>query len=88
VRQISELQLKKFSRKGCPLYAIQVLNSAECKDIKVEDHPLLWEFRDVFLEEMLRLPPKRDLDFSIDLVHGAMPASRVSNSEYTKVWWN
>jgi hypothetical protein len=38
---------------------------------------LLWEFRDVFPEEVPRLPPKRDLDFSIDLIPGAVPTSRV-----------
>jgi hypothetical protein len=77
VRQISTLQLKKFSRKGCPLYAIQVLNSTEGKELKVEDHPVLWEFKDVFPEEVPGLPPKRDLDFSIDLVPGAVPTSKV-----------
>jgi hypothetical protein len=77
VRKISVLQLKKFSRKGCPLYAIQVLNSIEGKELKVEDHPVLWEFKDVFLEEVPGLPPKRDLDFSIDLVPGAVPTSKV-----------
>jgi hypothetical protein len=29
VRQISSLQVKKYCRKGCPLYAIQVLNFVE-----------------------------------------------------------
>jgi hypothetical protein len=48
IRQISMLQLKKFSRKGCPLYAIQVLKSTEGKEVKVQYHPVLWDFRDVF----------------------------------------
>jgi hypothetical protein len=77
VRKILALQLKKFSRKGCPLYAIQVSNSAERKELKVEDHPMLWEYKDVFLEEVHGLPPKRDLDFSIDLLHGVVPTSKV-----------
>jgi hypothetical protein len=34
VRQISMLQLKKFSRKGCPLYDIQVLNSDRRKGVE------------------------------------------------------
>jgi len=42
VRQISTLQLKKFNRKGCPLYYIQVLNATENKNVKAEDHPMLW----------------------------------------------
>jgi hypothetical protein len=29
IRKISVLQLKKFSRKGCSLYAIQMLNSTK-----------------------------------------------------------
>jgi hypothetical protein len=43
---------------GCPLYDIQVLNLAEGKELKAEDHPVLWEFRDVFPEEVLGLPQK------------------------------
>jgi hypothetical protein len=38
---------------------------------------VLWEFRDVFSEEVPGLPPKRDLDFSIDLVLGEVPTSKV-----------
>jgi hypothetical protein len=45
--------------------------------LKVEDHPFLWEFRDVFPEEVPRLPLKRDLEFSIELMPGAVPTSRV-----------
>jgi len=55
------------------LYEIQVLNSVEGKELKTKDHPVLWEFRDVFLEEVPGLPPKRDLDFSIDFVLGVVP---------------
>jgi len=38
---------------------------------------VLWEFEDVFLEEVPRFPPKRDMYFSIDLVPEAMPISKV-----------
>ena len=33
-------------------------------------------WRDVFLDEILRLPLKRDIDFTIDLVSGATPVSK------------
>jgi len=59
------------------LYAIQVLNSIESKEMKVEDHPMLWEFKEVFLEEVPGLPLKRDIYFSIDLVPGAVPTLKV-----------
>jgi hypothetical protein len=77
IRKISTLQFKKFSRKGCPLYAIQVLSSTERKKLKAEDHLVLWDFKDVFPEEVLGLPSKRDLYFSIDLVPRAVPTSKV-----------
>jgi hypothetical protein len=40
-----------------------------------EDHPVLKDFRDVF-EETTRFPPKRNIDFSIDLVPGTAPVSK------------
>jgi hypothetical protein len=48
VRQISSLQVKKYCRKGCPLYAIQVLESVENNKPSLEDHPILREYQDVF----------------------------------------
>jgi hypothetical protein len=68
--------MRKYCRKGCPLYAIQVLESVEDDKPSLEDHPTLREYRDVFLEEVLGLPPRRDIDFSIELTPGAMPVSR------------
>ena len=37
---------------------------------------MLQEFKDVFSDEILRLPPKRDIDFTIELVPGATPVSK------------
>jgi hypothetical protein len=41
----------------------------------LEDHAVLKEFEDVF-KEVPGLPPKRDIDFSINLMHGAAPVSK------------
>ena len=43
---------------------------------KLEDYHVLQEFRDVFLDEIPGLPPKRDNDFTIDLVPRAAPVSK------------
>ena len=43
---------------------------------KLEDMPLLKEIEDIFLEEVPGLPPKRDIEFTIDLIPGAVPASK------------
>jgi hypothetical protein len=41
----------------------------------LKDFPVLQEFEDVF-GEIPGLPPKRDIDFSIDLMPGAAPVSK------------
>jgi hypothetical protein len=50
VRQISTLQMRKYYQKGCPLYEIQVLKTIEGAKPSPDDHPVLREYRDVFLE--------------------------------------
>jgi hypothetical protein len=59
------------------LYSIQVLNSTKIKELKYEDHPILWEFIYLFIEEVPGLTLKIDLDFSIDHVPGAVSMSKV-----------
>jgi hypothetical protein len=60
----------------CPLYAIQVLNSVENNKTSLEDHPILREYKYVFPKQVLGLPPRSYIDFSIELVLGAVPMSR------------
>ena len=76
IRQISAMQLKKFCRKGCRLYATHVLEAMENETPRLEGFHVLWEFRDVFLDQIPRLSPKRDIYFTIDLVPGAAPVSK------------
>jgi hypothetical protein len=76
VRQISTLQVKTYCRKGCPLYAIKVLDSVEEDKPSLEDHPILREYRDVFLEEVLGLPPRKDIEFSIEVAPRTVLVSR------------
>jgi hypothetical protein len=76
VRRISTLQMREYCKKGCLLYAIQVLDSVEDDKSSLEDHPILGEYRDVFPEEVLGLPLRRDIDFLIELASGAVPVSR------------
>ena len=76
VRRMSSLQIKKYCRKGCPLYAIHVLESIEDDEMNLEEHPILREYKDVFPEEVLGLRPRRDIDFLIELTPGVVPTSR------------
>jgi hypothetical protein len=68
--------MRKYCKKGCPLYAIQVLKSVEDDKPSLEDHPTLREYRDVFPEEVPGLPLRRDIYFSIELAPRAVPVSR------------
>ena len=42
----------------------------------MQDYPILQNFADIF-QEPLGIPPKRDIGFSIDLVSGTIPSSKV-----------
>lgn len=77
VRPITASQLAKCIRKGCHIYAIQVgYANLKHKTTTLDNIPMIQEFADVFLEEIPRLPPKRDIDFTIELVPGVAPISR------------
>jgi hypothetical protein len=53
-----------------------VLNSVENNKTRLEDHPILREYKYVFPKEVPYLPPRRDIDFSIELARGVVPVSR------------
>jgi hypothetical protein len=72
VREISAMQLNKCYRKGCQLFASCVGEASSDAVSKLEDHELLKEFKDIF-QEVPGLTPKRDIDFSINLMPGAAP---------------
>ena len=70
IRQISALQLKRVVRKECKSYVVTITDEEsliKIDKLKVEDIPVLREYVDVFPEEILGLPLKRELDFTIEL---------------------
>jgi hypothetical protein len=67
VRDISALQLKIIFRKGCQIYATHMEEQTKDKEPNLEDYPILKEYEYVFGEFRI-LPPKRDIDFFIDLM--------------------
>nr|GEV57021.1 putative reverse transcriptase domain-containing protein [Tanacetum cinerariifolium] len=46
------------------------------KKSKLEDIPIVRKFPDVFPEDLSGLPPSRDVEFRIDLIHGSMPVAK------------
>ena len=70
------MQLKKFCRKGCQLYADHILNATKNETPRLEEFHVLQEFKDFFPDEIPRIPPKRDIEFTIELVPGAAAVSK------------
>eukprot|EP00253_Pinus_taeda_P005458 PITA_05458 len=77
IRPITATQLAKCIRKKCKIYAIQVGYANQKDKMSALDNiPVVQEFTDVFPEEVPGLPPKRDIDFTIELIPGVAPVSR------------
>ena len=58
------------------MYAAHIVEAAKNETPRLEDFQVLQVFRDVFSDEIPGLPPKRDIDFTIELVSGAAPVSK------------
>ena len=71
---ISAAIVRKMVLKGCEAYLAYVIDTVKTMP-SVSDIPTVSDFPDVFLEELPGLPPQREIEFPIDVVPGATPAS-------------
>ncbi|GJU65184.1 putative reverse transcriptase domain-containing protein [Tanacetum coccineum] len=65
--------------KGYQVFLAQVTKKkteVKSKEKRLEDVPIVRKFLKVFLEDLPRLPPARQVEFQIDLVPGAAPVAR------------
>ncbi|GJQ96634.1 putative reverse transcriptase domain-containing protein [Tanacetum coccineum] len=70
---------QKYMLKGCQVFLAHVTTKeaeGKSKEKRLEDVPILRDFPEVFLEDLLGLPPTRQVEFRIDLVPGAAPVAR------------
>ena len=67
---ISALEVKRLLHKGCGHYLAHVIDTLTSKVI-LKSVPIVQEFLNVFLEDLRRLPPIRELEFGIDLLLGS-----------------
>ncbi|GKD25191.1 putative reverse transcriptase domain-containing protein [Tanacetum coccineum] len=72
---ISCIKTQKYIDKGCLVFLIQVTKKGT-EEKQLKDLPIMRYFSEVFLEELPRLPPARQVKFQIDLVPGAAPVTR------------
>lgn len=73
-RFISCIRVRKLITKGC-LYHLVRVRDVEHKIIPIELVPVLNEFLDVFPNDLPGVPPKREIDFVIDLLPDTQPIS-------------
>jgi hypothetical protein len=67
VQEISALQLKISLRKVCQIYETHMEEPMKDKESSLKYYLVLKEYEDVF-EDLLGFPPKRYIEFSIDLI--------------------
>lgn len=58
---------EKLIRKGYTAYLAHVIDTQMAKSDQ-GNVPIVREYLDVFLEELSRLPPKREIEFTIEVV--------------------
>ena len=71
---INAMTTSKMLRKGCQGYLAFVVDMRQ-EGTRLEDIPIVKEFPDVFLDDILGLPPDRAIDFVIELIPGTEPIS-------------
>ena len=71
---IFALEAKRLLLKGCESYLAHVVDTSMTK-VNLENVPVVCEFFDVFLEDLLGLPPNRELKFGIEVLPSSAPIS-------------
>nr|GFB77802.1 putative reverse transcriptase domain-containing protein [Tanacetum cinerariifolium] len=72
---ISALQARTLLSYGCEGFLATIHNTTS--DVPfIHDQPFVSEFLDVFPDELLGIPPVREVEFSIKLIPGAEPISK------------
>ncbi|KAG8503557.1 hypothetical protein CXB51_001536 [Gossypium anomalum] len=74
---ISSMLAQKYVRKGYEAYFAYVLDT-KVTEKNIESVPVVCEYPDVFPDDLLGLPPIRDIKFGIELMPGTTPISIAS----------
>jgi hypothetical protein len=52
----------------------------------IEDIPVVYEFPDVFPDDLPRLPPDREVEFKIELILGTAPDEDITTLDTPTLW--
>ena len=73
---IFAMKASKLLASGCAGYLANVMDITMEQSLKPELIPVVKEFLEVFPDDLPGLPPKREIDFVIDLLPGTAPISK------------
>ncbi|KAJ9536005.1 hypothetical protein OSB04_un000833 [Centaurea solstitialis] len=69
-RLISVIKANRCIKKGCVWFMAYVIDSGKNK-LEIKDVEVVCDYPEVFAEDLVSLPPDREIEFRIDLVPGA-----------------
>ncbi|KAJ9546848.1 LOW QUALITY PROTEIN: hypothetical protein OSB04_019391 [Centaurea solstitialis] len=79
---ISVIKANRCIRKGCLWFMAYVVDSGRDK-LEVKNVEVVCDYTEVFLEDLVSLPPDREIEFRIDLIPGATPIAKAPVSTCT-----
>ena len=75
----STARTKLYLHQGCTSYVSYIMDTREEGKEIMSDVPVVREYPDVFPEDLHGIPPKRQVEFRIDLVPATAP---IANAPY------
>ena len=73
---ISAIQAQKLLSHGCHGFLLSLISTEDSSSSQLSDVPVVREYPDVFQEELPGLPPRRPVEFAIELIPGTAPTSK------------
>nr|GEX07561.1 putative reverse transcriptase domain-containing protein [Tanacetum cinerariifolium] len=75
LKVISCIKVRKYIERRCQLFLAQIMEKEPTKR-RLEDVPVIRDFLKVFPDDLLGLPPPRQVKFRIEILPGAAPVVR------------
>ena len=73
---VSALKANRMLLKGCIGYLASIMDMTKKVAAELVNVRVVYRFPDVFPEELLGLPPDREIEFEIELLPGTVPISK------------
>ncbi|XP_073317229.1 uncharacterized protein [Primulina huaijiensis] len=79
---ISCIKARKLIFKGCQAFLANIISTPEVPSQSLSDVPVVRDFTDVFPDDVAGIPPKREVEFSIDLFPVPLTSLTKKNAKF------